>query len=67
MFGSHAEAQQFHTVLDAVHQGHRDELHRHHTTFTDLASDTLTAKRLFTDTDESGAAGLNSAAAAFDG
>lgn len=66
IFGGHAEAQQFHGVLDRAHRGHQDELHGHHTTLTELSGKADTAKRMFTDADESGASALDSVAAAFD-
>ncbi|OFB38805.1 hypothetical protein BA059_14225 [Mycolicibacterium sp. (ex Dasyatis americana)] len=67
IFGGHAQAQQFHNALDAAHRGHQDDLHGHHTALTDIAGNAGTAKLMFTGTDEAGADGLDSAAAAFDG
>lgn len=66
IFGGHAEAQQFHAALDAAHQSHQDELHGHHATLTGLSGKADTAARIFTATDESEAAALGSAGAAFD-
>jgi hypothetical protein len=66
IFGSHAEAEQFHAALDAAHRRHQEELHGHHTTLTGLAGKVDTAARTFTATDEAGAAALQSAAAVFD-
>lgn len=66
IFGGHPEAQQFHAALNAAHQSHQEELHGHHTTLTGLSGKADTAARTFTATDESGAATLDSAAAAFD-
>ncbi|ORV12616.1 DUF2563 family protein [Mycobacterium celatum] len=66
IFGGHAEAQQFHAALDAAHRSHQEELHGHHATLTGLSGKADTAARTFTDTDESGAAAVDSAAEAFD-
>lgn len=66
IFGGHAEAQQFHTALDAAHRAHQDDLYGHHTALKLLAAKAGTAKQMFTYTDEAGADSLESAAAAFD-
>ncbi|ORV96806.1 DUF2563 family protein [Mycobacterium kyorinense] len=66
IFGGHAEAQQFHAALDAAHRSHQEELHGHHATLTGLSGKADTAAEAFTDTDESAAAALDSAATVFD-
>lgn len=62
IFGDFTEAQQFRGKLDAAHQRHRDELHGHHVSLTDVSDKASAAAQAFTATDDSAASQINAVA-----
>lgn len=62
IFGDFAEAQTFRSAVSVAHQRHREQLETDHSTLAGLSGKADTAAAAFTNTDESGAAQIESAA-----